>query len=255
MWYDLTTTDIPDAVLTDEEKTPKGFRMFLMAHYFLWTYPKNAELLASRFGTNEQYARGKRLWNWIKKIAAMKAKKIVWNVDSLAEIFVISVDGKDFKCWEPKHAQLPVDPGMKSDKFNKSGWKYEIALSMVEPKVVWISGPHRGGKHDLSIFREGLKQKMLELPGKLVNADLGYRTSEWDEVGMMAYPNSMDPEQLMEFKSRGRCRQETFNGRLVHFKICQDTFRHTKEQHKHAFEAVVVTVQYQMDNGSPIYSV
>ena len=42
-WYDLTATDIPLAALTETETSEQGFRMFLKAHYYLWTYPRNAE--------------------------------------------------------------------------------------------------------------------------------------------------------------------------------------------------------------------
>lgn len=258
MWYDLTVTDITGAALTVDEKNMKGFTMFMTAHYFLWTYPKNANLVSSRFGVNDKYVQGKHLWTWIAKIAALRERKIAWDDrldDPNTELFCISVDGKDFKCWERKHPELPIDPGMMSEKFRKAGWKYEIALSIWEPKVVWLYGPHRGGKHDMTIFRERLKNKMSALAGKLVNADLGYRTSQPDEMGMVAYPNSLDDAALKQFKSRIRCRQETFNGRLTFFKILQDTFRHSEDQHRMAMEAVCVTVQYQMDNGSPIYEV
>ena len=67
MWYDLTTTDIPGAKLKGNEKSLRGFKRFMIAHYFLWTYPKNAKILASRFGICEKYARGEDLWRWIKK--------------------------------------------------------------------------------------------------------------------------------------------------------------------------------------------
>ena len=52
-WYDLTVTTIPLASLDEKDKTMKGFKMFMVAHYFLWTYPRNAEQLASRFSMNE----------------------------------------------------------------------------------------------------------------------------------------------------------------------------------------------------------
>jgi hypothetical protein len=36
----------------------------------------------------------------------------------------------------------------------------------------------------------------------------------------------------------------------------RETFRHGgMDEHKHVFEAVVVIVQYQMDNGSPIFAI
>ena len=76
MWYDLTVTTIPGAALTPEEKSAKGLKRFFIAHYFLWTYPKNANILASRFKICEEYARGHRLWDWVAKIAALHEKKI-----------------------------------------------------------------------------------------------------------------------------------------------------------------------------------
>ena len=78
MWYDLTVTTIPGAALTLEEKSAAGLKRFFIAHYFLWTYPKNATILAHRFKVCEQYARGQKVWDWVAKIAALHAKKIEW---------------------------------------------------------------------------------------------------------------------------------------------------------------------------------
>jgi hypothetical protein len=50
IWYDLITTNIPEAMLEQKEKSDKGFMFFLIAHHYLWTYPKNSQLLASQFG-------------------------------------------------------------------------------------------------------------------------------------------------------------------------------------------------------------
>ena len=116
----------------------------------------------------------------------------------------------------------------------------------------WISGPHPGGKHDLAIFREGLKDKIR--PGKLVIADRGYKTSMADEK-MLSTPEELDSPALNNFKSRARLRHETFNGRLKKFQCLSETFRHGPAKHKLAFEAVCVIAQYQMDNGSQIFAV
>jgi hypothetical protein len=255
MWFDLTTTEIPDAKLIGKEKSDNGFRMFMVAHFFLWTYPKNSKILASRFKIYEGYCRRAPLWKWVGKISALKAKKIVWDpsLDSTnTEIFVVSIDGTDFRMWEKKHSTLPVDRGQMSHKFNHGAVKYEVAMSIFKPKCVWISGPHRGGKHDMTIFREGLKQKIK--PGGLGIVDRGYATSQLDER-MLSQPNAMDSKELNNFKSRARLRQETFNGRLNFFNILSQTFRHGIDKHKLVFEAVCVTVQYQMDNGRPILDV
>lgn len=75
-----------------------------------------------------------------------------------------------------------------------------------------------------------------------------------DEEGMFAPPSSLDPEELKVFKSRVRCRHESFNGRMKFFSILSETFRGAMEQHGDAFTAIAVIVQYQMDNCSPIYA-
>ena len=255
LWFDLTVTDIPGAALEEQDKTEAGFKMFLVAHYFLWTYPKNSFLLASQFGISERYSRGVHIWRWVARIAAMKEDKIKWpqNLDRPeSERFIITVDGTDFRMNEMQHPTMPVDRRQFSHKFNHGAVKYEIGISVFDDHCVWISGPHPGGKHDLTIFREGLKAKIR--PGKLVIADRGYRTSRDDEA-MLCPPDEVDNPALNNFKSRARLRHETFNGRLKRFQCLSETFRHTQEKHKLAFEAVCVITQYQMDNGSPLYEV
>lgn len=259
MWYDLTCTEIPRARLEPKDKTERGFMSFMIAHYFLWVYPKNASLLASRFRVCEKYARGQSLWKWIGKIAAMKAKKIVWpaNFNSQeTERFIVSVDGTDFKIWEPKHPTLPIDRRYCSHKFNHAAVKYEIVLSVKQSKCVLINGPFRGGIHDLDMLRAvgGLKEKLSGAIGKKAIADRGYKSSQLDEQ-FLSTPDRMDPAELYNFKSRVRVRQETFNGRLKKYESLQQTFRHGELKHKDVLEAVCVIVQYQMDNGSELFAV
>eukprot|EP00977_Amphora_coffeiformis_P013255 scaffold3419_cov142-Amphora_coffeaeformis.AAC.3 len=66
-WEDLCLTNTA-ARLTDRDKTPHGFKMFCMAHYVLWTYPRNSTLLQVHFSPiGEKWTRGAPLWH-----------KIVW---------------------------------------------------------------------------------------------------------------------------------------------------------------------------------
>lgn len=76
MWEDLCTTDIDGAKLSGKQKGETGFCYFLMVHHFLWTYPKNANILASRFGICHKQASGKAFWPWVRKIAALHTAKI-----------------------------------------------------------------------------------------------------------------------------------------------------------------------------------
>jgi hypothetical protein len=80
-----------------------------------------------------------------------------WRTDT--ETFILAVDGTDFRMWEGKHPTLPIDHSQCSHKFKHGAVEYEIAISTYSSKICSISGPHAGGKHDLTILREGLKQK------------------------------------------------------------------------------------------------
>jgi len=259
-WYDLTTTDVPLAALSKDEKTMQGFECFMRAHYFLWSYPRNAEQFARMFGVHEKKVRGKFVWDWIERVAALEMKKIKFPT-SLGDdppVIAFSVDGTDLKCNEPhNHPRYPIDSQMKSDKFNKAGWKYLVAMLVHKAQIVAVLGPYKASKSELTVFCENLKEKLRSLPGVVASGDLGFRTSETDETEppLFCYPNSMDPKDVRNYKSRVRCRQESLFGRLKFFRILSDTFTYSKEKHNMAFRAVAVTVQYQMDNGSPVFTV
>ena len=271
MWQDLLITIVDDAKLEGRERSETGLKMFLIAHCFLWTYPKNATLLANQFHICERNARGENLWKWIGKIAALLSSKVYWmpNLDDpSAATFAVSVDGVDFKIWEKPSALLNRDPLFCSNKFKACGLKYEIAVSLHDSRCVWVSGPFRGGKHDSTIytgeedeidrnFREELGHEDpydciqdVIAEGKLALVDAGYKG-----VKKASIPRQTDPKELHNYKSRGRCRTETFNGRLKFYAILQNCFRHGFRKHPLALKAVVVTVQYQMELGAELFAI
>jgi hypothetical protein len=55
IWYDLCHTTIELAHLEEKDKSESGFKRFMIAHFHLWTYPKNVCLLASRFNICKRY--------------------------------------------------------------------------------------------------------------------------------------------------------------------------------------------------------
>jgi hypothetical protein len=112
-----------------------------------------------------------------------------------------------------------------------------------------MNGPYKASVHDITIFRDGLMAKIPR--GKKVNADKGYR----GEKAIISTPNSHDPPDLRQFKSRARARHETFNARIKNFSCLDVRFRHGIDNHKICFEAVCVIVQYQLENGSPLFDV
>jgi hypothetical protein len=148
--------------VNEKEKSEKGLKWYFVAHFFLWAYPKNASMLSSGFkGLCNKYCQGKPLW--IRWIAALKSKKIVWDDDVAKpknlEIFCITINGTDFKIKEPKHKTLPRDNGTCSHKMQHAAAKYKIALAVHRPKCVHLAGPFFGGTHDLEMFcRGGLKE-------------------------------------------------------------------------------------------------
>jgi hypothetical protein len=149
---------------------------------------------------------------------------------------------------------MPIDKGQYSHKFNHGALKYEIAIDVYESKVVWTSGPHRAGMHDRTVYVEtGLRNKIPH--GKKVITDRVYGSkAEPEDHIKLALPNPLDNKELANFKARVRAPHESFNGRLKFYKSLLDTYHHRADNHVHVFEAVCVTVQYQMDNGAKLFA-
>jgi DDE superfamily endonuclease len=158
----------------------------------------------------------------------------------------MSVDGTHCPIFEPNHPTLSVDPRYYSHKFNRAGLSYEIALSLVEDRIVWVSGPYPAGTNDITIFRRGLLHHIPN--GKRVIADRGYM----GEPDYVSTPNNYDDEIVKGFKSRARSRQESINAKIKVFRCLTQCFRHSIEFHGSAFDAICVIVQYQLENGSDL---
>jgi DDE superfamily endonuclease len=113
-----------------------------------------------------------------------------------------------------------------------------------------VQGPSPAGIPDIRIFRSDGLMDMIP-PGKRVIGDNGYR----GERDIISTPNSHESADLRKFKSRARARHESFNGRIKFFRCLSERFHHSIEKHGIAFEAICVIVQYQMENGSPLFDV
>jgi DDE superfamily endonuclease len=170
---------------------------------------------------------------------------------------IITVDGTDCAIWEPKHNNLPKDKRFFSHKKNRAAVKYLVALAIFSPHVVFIDGPFPAGQfNDIAAFRSRLKDKINK--GKKVIADGGFPPNRQSttELDMLVLPRQgYSSKDFANFKSRARARQEQFNSRLKFYDCLGGLFRHGVDKHKHAFEAVCVTLQYAMDLGEPIFDV
>jgi hypothetical protein len=160
-------------------------------------------------------------------------------------VFLFSVDGTHCRCGDPG------DPKYYSHKFHGAAFNYELALSIHEDALVWINGPTKAGEGpDIAVLRQGgLLEKIPA--GKRGIGDNGYR----GEKHFISTPNPYDDKKVKEFKRRAQARHESFNGRLKTFKCLDTRFRHGIEKHKISFEAIAVICQYQMENGSPLFTV
>ena len=140
------------------------------------------------------------------------------------------------------------DPAYYSHKSNHAGLNYEIAVSLTQSRIVWVSGPHPAGTGDLEVFRNGLKALIPE--GSRVIADKGYRGEQ-----CISTPNDLDEAHIRRYKSRARARHETVNGRIKNFKAVSQRFHHSRAVHGPVFEAVCVVVQYQFDTGVELFQI
>ena len=69
----------------------------------------------------------------------------------------------------------------------------------------------------------------------------------------MAVTNPRDTLTVRRFKNRARARHETINGRIKSFQVLDVPYRHRELNHASVFEAVCVAVQYDMENGHPLF--
>ena len=64
VWHDIMTST--ESGITSEDMSPKGFKKFLIANYFLWVCPRNRQLLAGAFNTSVRQVEGDLLvWSLV----------------------------------------------------------------------------------------------------------------------------------------------------------------------------------------------
>lgn len=256
IWNRLCSTSDNKACLDKKDKNEKGFRLFMCVNHFLFCYPKNGTVLSNAFGKSANSVYDKEFWGMLKKICRLSKEKIVWPEEEFAKDdgakIPFSLDGVDCKIQEPKHPTYNLDKDYSSHKFGKkAGLRYELAIALHSSDLVWISGPHKAGKYtDLKIFRKKLKGLVEKLGGKKGMADGGFEGEE----DLLCLPSSLDKTHERKYKSRARCRHETFNGRIKKYQSMDGKWKQGKKKHKLAFVAICVILQYEMENGSPLFN-
>jgi len=86
--------------------------------------------------------------------------------------------------------------------------------------------------------------------GKKVLGDSALKGSEKASYFMLGSSTN-----AKKFKARAQARHETLYKRFKDFGILRQRFRHGFHQHKLVLDAVAVIVQYDMENGHPLFDV
>lgn len=251
--FDDLRDNHPSIKLRDLLMTLNWFKLYDTEH-----------VLAGRWGYCEDHIRGK-VKAYGKKIQSLKNDKIVFGNFHPKEIYIISVDGVNFSTQE-----FRLDPSSKwfDHKSKSAGLTYELALAIHRQQLVWINGPFpSGARHDSTIFRGGTKDTkkdkwdqsslFFKMPsGKRAVGDSGYKG-----IPNVTITRRDHSKGLKKFLTRAKQRQESFHTRLKSFHILGHRFRHgssTKNKmqtHQMCVEAICVIVQYDMENGHPLFEV
>ena len=243
----LQITNIPGAKIKGGDL---DFKYFCMGLYYLRKYPKE-EVLSVEFNYSNKHARNKT-WEMIEKIRKLKDKVIVWEEDYLkGKRWVLSVDG--IHCWvnEPQHPQWSQDSAYYSHKYNKAGLDYELGISLVDNRLLWMRGPFPAGTNDITVFREGGLLEQLKARKQSAIGDKGYN----GEPEHCSTFNAHDNSGVRLFKSRALKRHENFNNLLKQNQILDTRFRHGEQRFACAFEACCVLAQYRIQGEIPLYDI
>lgn len=144
-----------------------------------------------------------------------------------------------------------INKNLYSFKFKGPGLRYELAVSLLNDDIVWLSGPHLPGmKNDLQIFRSGLLH-MLE-PGERCEADKIYLGDAPKFIKCPGMVGIHDDDR----GKRVEARHETVNKRLKIFSCVANRYKGKQttpagkiRDHGNMFTAVVVITQVSMELG------
>jgi len=238
---------------------PFQLKFLFMTLYWMKQYDTE-EVMASRWGYGERHCR-EVVRDYVSRIQALKHTKITF--DGLApHCRFLSVDTVHIRCQE-----FRCDPHSKwwSHKFNGPGVSFEVVTDPIDGKIRWINGPEPASIHDITFLRGGKKHDMknwkrtalyFHVPAnmKLVG-DSAYE-GQADKVSITKDAHSPATKALF---ARMKSMMETCFGRLKNFRILTESFRHGTNtadklnKVKMAFEAAAVLVQYDCENGHPLF--
>jgi hypothetical protein len=254
------------AILNDNPSIdPKKFFMTL---YWWKTYEKEKQM-ESRWKWHPETIRD-ICYSVCEQLGKRYDDKIIFDDFDEEQVYFASIDCVHF-WWQ----ECRTDPGGKwySHKHNGPGVSYEVCVDTVKDRIVWTSGPYPAASHDITIFRGGTKKngkatwRQSSLyhrmrAGKRLVGDSGY-VGEPDKISTTLAGHSPETKELF---ARFKSRQETlFRGYKALGIMGGEPFRHKGKQgggsaerlavHKLVFRAVTVAMQYNLENGRPLFDV
>jgi len=247
---DLQTTDIDKAAI--EGPSSKDF---LITFHWLACY--NTEtVMSALFKMDEKTLRNK-IRKYVNAIHGFIVTKIIMpDLNTVPETLPLTVDGVHCRMFEQ---HMRPNRKWKSFKLSIPGLAYELGVAVFASKIIWIAGPRRGGTRDIDIFNEPGGLASLIPAGKKAIVDKGYPGVS-EKVSQKL--RNFDGDEVYHFKNQALARHETVNSRIKRFSILSDRFRHrgsrlgnTEDYHKVVFETVCVIVQYEFDNGHPVFDI
>lgn len=274
LFEDLQTTDI-----VEDRIRNANLSYFLMTLYWLRGYGTETRV-SGHFKIKCPKTFRRHVWEYTAAIRALKARKVSNNITKMKTVNVIdtkfsflfqitwyddedalpalnneeeeimfaTIDGVHCRIFEPSKEPSPK---WYSHKFQGPAVTYEIVIHIRSQRVLWINGPFPAAEHDIEVARKigGVLERIP--PGKRLIGDGGYR----GEPNQITTPNIHDSLIVKDYKNRARARHETFNKRVKDFQITRQEFRSAVEKHQVAFEAVCIIVQYDIENGHPLFEV
>ena len=248
VWRDLQTQPIDNRMTFEEARTKDAFEGFMYANNFLRTYSSSVRLQAALFNGCDKARLGRLKWVYIAKIQSLKAVKIVWP-DHWDETFIGSVDGSHTQTTKLRDPVYRKNTKNYSHKFHSPGRNHEIVLDLWRNCCVLAKASDPGSVSDITAYHEVLKA--LVPPGKRLICDKGYITHRYGDNHILAFPNSLDSPAVQEFKREARARHKSFNARLKIYKCLSTRFTQGIDKLQMCFDAVVVLVQYSIEDTGP----
>jgi hypothetical protein len=94
---------------------------------------------------------------------------------------------------------------------------------------------------------DGLKSKIPA--GKRAVGNSGY-AGKPEHVTVKSH---LDSDAVKALKRRAQACHNTFHGRIEKLKILDERFFHGLKKHKAAFETACIIMQYDLENGNPLF--